>query len=125
MPRTTTRIVYLCAGWGCLGLGFAGIFLPLLPTTPFVLLAAWCFSRGSARLHRWLLGHRRFGRLVRDWEENRAIRLRAKVVATLMMIPLAGYMLLGLDVAGWVKVLGGALMLSGLLFIWSRPSAAR
>ncbi|MFM2056591.1 MAG: hypothetical protein RLY71_976 [Pseudomonadota bacterium] len=77
--------LWLLAGWISLALGVIGIFLPLLPTTPFVLLAAACFSRGSERCERWLLDHPRFGPLVRDWRTNRAVPLRAKQLAVLMM----------------------------------------
>lgn len=80
-----TRPLWMAAGAMSLLLGFIGIFLPLLPTTPFVLLAAFCFARGSERCERWLLEHRRWGPMVRDWRENRAVPLRAKQVATGMM----------------------------------------
>ena len=68
-----------------LALGVLGVFLPLLPTTPFVLLAAFCFSRGSERVERWLLAHPRFGPMVRDWRAHHAVPRRAKQLATLMM----------------------------------------
>jgi uncharacterized membrane protein YbaN (DUF454 family) len=89
-PAITTRTrwlrpVWLLAGWLALLLGFIGIFLPLLPTTPFVLLASYCFSRGSERWERWLLQHPRLGPMVRDWRTTRAVPLRAKQLATLMM----------------------------------------
>jgi uncharacterized membrane protein YbaN (DUF454 family) len=80
-----TRPLWMAAGAMALLLGFIGIFLPLLPTTPFVLLAAFCFARGSERCERWLLEHRRWGPMVRDWRENRAVPLRAKQLATVMM----------------------------------------
>ncbi|WP_246312503.1 YbaN family protein [Pseudaquabacterium terrae] len=79
------RALWLTAGGVSLVTGFIGIFLPLLPTTPFVLLAAFCFARGSARWEAWLLGHPRFGPLVRDWREHRAVPLRAKQLALVMM----------------------------------------
>lgn len=79
------RMLWLLAGIVALGLGMLGIFLPLLPTTPFVLLAAWCFSRGSTRCEAWLLNHRVLGPMVRDWRERRAVPLRAKQLATVMM----------------------------------------
>jgi hypothetical protein len=66
-------------------LGIVGIFVPLLPTTPFVLLAAWCFSRGCARCEAWLLAHPRLGPIVQDWRTRRAVPLRAKQLATVMM----------------------------------------
>ena len=79
------RVLWLMAGGTSLLLGIAGIFLPLLPTTPFVLLAAACFSRGSTRCEAWLLGHPRFGPMVRDWRQHRAVPLRAKQLALVMM----------------------------------------
>ena len=79
------RKLWLCAGFASLVLGVVGIVLPLLPTAPFVLLAAYCFSRGSQRWERWLLAHPRFGPLVRDWRERRAVPLRAKQFAIAMM----------------------------------------
>lgn len=79
------RWVWLLCGLLCLLTGLVGIVLPLLPTTPFVLLAAFCFSRGSARCEQWLLTHPHFGPMVRDWRANRALPLRAKQLATVMM----------------------------------------
>lgn len=75
--------------WGCgalaLLLGVVGIFLPGLPTTPFVLVAAGCFVRASPRAHAWLQTHRLFGPTLRDWETHRSIPRRAKIIALLMM----------------------------------------
>lgn len=79
------RALWLGGGVTALALGILGLFLPLLPTTPFVLLAAFCFTRGSPRWERWLLAHPRFGPLVRDWRARRAIPLRAKRLAWTMM----------------------------------------
>jgi len=79
------RVLWAGAGTVALVLGIVGIFVPLLPTTPFILLAAFCFSRGSTRVERWLLDHPRFGPMVRDWRARRAVPLRAKQFATLMM----------------------------------------
>ncbi len=80
------RLLWVSAGIAALATGIIGIFVPLLPTTPFVLLAALCFSRGSERCERWLLGHRHFGPMVRDWRAHRAIPLRAKQLASAMMV---------------------------------------
>ena len=75
----------LAAGWFCTGLGVAGIFLPLLPTVPLLLLAAACFARSSPRCHRWLLDHPRLGPLVSSYLDGRGIPPRAKAVAILMI----------------------------------------
>lgn len=72
-------------------LGIVGIFLPLLPTTPFLLLAAACFARSSERMHGWLINHSLFGPFLRDWEAGRGIPARAKVIALLMMWSSMGY----------------------------------
>ena len=68
-----------------LGLGAAGIFLPLLPTTPFLLLAAACFLRSSDRLYRWLITHKRFGRTIQQYREHRAIPRLTKVTTLLLL----------------------------------------
>ncbi len=79
------KLFYNAAGVLAVLLGILGVFLPLLPTTPFLLLASWCFARGSNRLHRWLLSHRVFGEYLRNFEAGRGIPLKAKVVATVML----------------------------------------
>jgi uncharacterized membrane protein YbaN (DUF454 family) len=79
------RVLWATGGALALITGIVGIFVPLLPTTPFVLLAAFCFSRGCARCERWLLEHPRLGPIVRDWRTHRAVPLRAKQFATVMM----------------------------------------
>ena len=79
------RIVYLCLGWMFVGIGVVGAFLPVLPTTPFLLLALGCFARSSPRLEQWLLSHRTFGKPLRDWKTSGAISRRAKVMAVGLM----------------------------------------
>lgn len=79
------RLLWMLAGLVSLLVGIVGIFLPILPTTPFVLLAGFCFSRGSERLEAWMLGHPRFGPMIVAWRQNRAVPLRAKQLATVMM----------------------------------------
>ncbi len=79
------RVLWGLAGALALATGIVGIFVPVLPTTPFVLLAAFCLSRSSEPAERWLLNHPRFGPMVRDWRRNRAIPLRAKQLAWVMM----------------------------------------
>jgi uncharacterized membrane protein YbaN (DUF454 family) len=82
------RVLYNIAGCISVGLGFLGLFLPLLPTTPFLLLAALCFSRGSERLHAWLIGHPQMGPIIRDWNEHRTIRPRVKLAAAITLVVL-------------------------------------
>jgi uncharacterized membrane protein YbaN (DUF454 family) len=79
------RYLWLAAGVAALLLGIIGIVLPLLPTVPFVILAAFCFSKGSRRWEKWLLDHPRLGPYVRDWREHHAVPMRAKLLAIVMM----------------------------------------
>lgn len=75
------RYFLIGCGWVFLGLGAIGLFFPVLPTTPFVLLAAACFLRSSERLHAWLVGHPVFGEHIRDYLAGRGLRMRTKIVA--------------------------------------------
>ena len=79
------KTLFNIAGVIALLLAILGLFLPLLPTTPFLLLASACFARGSTRLHRWLLQHRVFGVYLRNVEAGNGIPLRAKIVALALM----------------------------------------
>lgn len=79
------KLFYNLAGVLAVVLAILGIFLPLLPTTPFLLLASACFARGSTRLHNWLLNHRVFGEYLRNFEAGRGIPLTAKIVATVLL----------------------------------------
>lgn len=79
------RLVFAGMGATFLALGVAGIFLPLLPTTPFLLLAAACFARASRRLHHWLLNHAVLGPIVMEWRAHRAMPYRSKLAALAML----------------------------------------
>ena len=79
------RGLFLAAGTAALALGLLGIFLPLLPTTPFVLLAAACYARGSRRFYDWLLAQRTFGPIVYEWQQHRSIPYRTKITAIVLM----------------------------------------
>ena len=81
MARGPLRWLLLTLGWLFVVLGVAGAILPVLPTTPFILLAAACFARSSERFYAWLLENRIFGPLIRDWRAHRAIPRRAKWLA--------------------------------------------
>lgn len=79
------RGLWVAGGVFSLLLGFAGVFLPLLPTVPFVLLAGYCFARGSRRAEAWLLNHPSLGPMVKDWRANRTLPMRVKCLAWTMM----------------------------------------
>ena len=79
MRRLLPRWFLVATGVSCVGLGTLGIFVPLLPTTPFLLLAAACFVRSSDRLHDWLMNHRVYGPIVRGYREHRALPASSKV----------------------------------------------
>ncbi|MCF8159321.1 MAG: YbaN family protein [Polaromonas sp.] len=115
------RWVWLICGALCLLLGFIGIALPLLPTTPFVLLAAYCFSLGSARYEQWLLRHPRFGPMVRDWRSQRAVPMRAKQVAWATMTLSSGiaWWFMPANI-GWVP---GACCALVALWMWRLPTS--
>ena len=116
------RLLWLAAGALSLVAGVVGIFLPLLPTTPFLLLAAFCFSRGSTRCERWLVEHPRFGPMVRQWRAQRVIPLRAKQLAWTMMA-------LGSTWAAWVLPprwawLPAVCCAAVALWMWRLPTGA-
>lgn len=90
-----------------LALGILGIFLPLLPTTPFLLLTAALYFKGSPRLYNWLLNHRHFGPYIRNFRENKAIPLRAKVISLVLMWGTMLYCIFFLIPLLWVKILLG------------------
>ena len=125
----TTRSRFRWA-WGllaylALGLGFIGIFLPGLPTVPFVLLAAFAAARGSEKLHQRLLADPRFGPMIRDWQAHGAISRRAKWLATITMAACA-VLLLGLMVLvpahrWWMTALPLACMGTVCVWLWRRP----
>jgi len=115
------RPILLAAGLLCLALGAVGLFLPLLPTTPFLLLAAACFSRSSRRMHAWLLGNRVFGPVLRDWEERGAISPRIKRLSTVLMLALISYPLGFLPIPWAAKLVAAGSVFAVLTFIWSRP----
>jgi len=85
MLTRAARVTWLIVGFLALALGAIGIALPLLPTTPFVLVAAFAFAQSSEKLHQWLLDHNVFGPLIDNWQRHGAISRRAKVVSVLSM----------------------------------------
>ena len=103
------------AGTVSLGLGIVGVVLPGLPTTPFVLLAAACYAKASPRLHGWLLRHRLFGPMVRDWETHRSLTRRTKTVAQVSMVLMVGLSAWGLRDR---PVLLAVVLIAALIGVW-------
>ena len=120
-PFSPARPVWFLLGLMALGAGMAGVVLPLVPTTPFILLAAFAFARSSPRLHDWLLAHRVFGPLIADWRAHGAIRRPAKVVSMVSIVIVAA---LSLIMGVPLTVFAIQLVALGLVvaFILSRPS---
>ncbi|MFN3954247.1 MAG: YbaN family protein [Pararhodobacter sp.] len=115
------RILWGSLGGLSVGLGAAGVVLPLLPTTPFMLLAAYCFARSSPRAERWLLEHPRFGPAIADWRAHGAISARAKRWAMLALALAFGVSLV-LRLPVWVLVTQGVALSMVALFLLSRPT---
>ena len=119
------RWFWLLLAYACLALGVIGIFLPGLPTTPFVLLAAYAAARGSKRLHAWLLAHRVFGPMIRDWEASGAVSRRAKYWAIGTMALCAAVFFLTAP-KWWMAATGTGIM--GIVGTWlglrAEPAAA-
>jgi uncharacterized membrane protein YbaN (DUF454 family) len=119
------RLWFVLLGHACLAIGAVGAFVPLLPTTPFVLLAAYFYSRGSQRLHRWLTAHPRFGRPILDWQEFGVIRPRAKWISTFLIVASLTYPIVFKDLSLVVKVVAAFVGVCVLTFIHTRPSRPR
>ena len=122
MLHSARRGFFLVLGCVSLISGVIGIFLPLLPTTPFLLLSAYCFSRSSERLHRWLVSHKYFGPIISDWETYGAIRTRVKWLATISMLLMVSYPIVFMLQSMWLKALVMGCISCVLVFIWTRPS---
>jgi uncharacterized membrane protein YbaN (DUF454 family) len=121
-PRASglRRALYLTAGLACIGLAYLGVLLPGLPTTPWVLLASWCFARSSPMLQRWLRRSPVFGKLLRDWDEHRGIRRPVKLVAVCLVLAALSFSIGYAAVPVWVKWVIGCCGLVGigvLLFV--------
>ena len=115
------QYIWAALGLICVGLGVIGIVLPILPTVPFMLLAAFFFARSSERLHNWLITHPTFGPPIVDWQSRGAINPRVKRIATVSIVVVFGISLaLGLKV--WLLVLQASILTLVMIFIWSRPN---
>ena len=118
------RRAWLALGLFFVGLGSVGAVLPLLPTTPFLLLAVYCASRSSPALHAWLYSHPRFGPLLRDWRDHRAIRPRAKITALVLVAASWIWMWISVEPL-YARLSASAVMACVVVFLATRPSGPR
>ncbi|MBD2858134.1 YbaN family protein [Spongiibacter sp. KMU-158] len=119
MTQHLSLSFYKISGFVMLGLGVIGIVVPLLPTTPFLLVSAGCFSKSSERWHNWLLANPTFGPMIMDWHERRCVNCKTKVVALLSMLLVGGSsVVFGVDIFA-VKVFALALMAVGAAVVLS------
>ena len=114
------RLACLIAGFVALALGLVGIVVPMLPTTPFVLLAAACYARSSVRLHDAMLAHRIAGPIIHEWQTHRAMPRKVKRVAYGLMLLSFGSSMLLMQ-SNWHRLLLGSIGLILLFFLWRVP----
>jgi len=119
-PSKLSQLLFALLAYTSLAIGLVAIVVPGLPTTEFILLAAWAATRSSPCLSAWLENHRLFGPMLHNWRNGKVIPRRAKVGATVSMLLCAGLMLVILD-HRWPVYLALAGMGLGNLWIWSRP----
>lgn len=126
MPMTpkALHLTYIMIGWTCTGLGVVGAFLPVMPTTPFLLVALWAFSKSSPRLQQWLMNHPRYGATLRDWHEYGAIGTNIKVIAVIAMLASIVMLMTITDNLIVISIHATVITLTAL-FILSRPCARR
>ena len=79
------KIILISLGWLCVGLGFVGVFVPGIPTTIFLIIALWAFTKSSKKLRNWLLNHKRFGPILNNWQQHKVVPRRAKILMVVLM----------------------------------------
>lgn len=113
------RHLYLLGGWASLAFGSIGVILPLLPTVPFIILAAFCFARSSPKLESWLMSHKHFGPHIVAWRERGAISRRGKKAALLTFV-FSIILAVMLTPWPWMLTPVAAMLITGT-WIWTRP----
>ena len=108
----------------CVGLAVLGIFLPLLPTTPLLLLALACFAKSSEKLHNWLLTNKTFGPLIRQWHETKSLPRKTKVYAFISIFIAGGISLLSMDMLILKLVLIAVLIIPGIIILRIKTTEA-
>jgi len=116
------RLFYFSIACIAFSAGIIGAFLPVIPTTPFMLLALWGFSRSSPRFHQWLYTHKLFGPPLQQWQQYRVIPPLAKYGAVFSMLISLGYLAFFTTIPLWLKLLAAAMMAYGAWFVLTKPS---
>lgn len=120
LTRLATLLLWRSLALGCLALGVIGAFLPVLPTTPFLLVAAWAAGKGWPQFEAWLLAHPRHGPPIRRWRDHRAVPRNAKWFASWTMLASVGLVALSAAPLA-VKLALPALLLIVAWWLWRRP----
>ena len=122
MPRRSARqLAYVALAYVSLGLAAVGVALPLIPTVPFLLVAAWAASRGSPRLNKWLHEHPRFGPPLRVWRDEGAVPTRAKILACALLATSWVFLLI-FSGSMWVPAVTGVLFVCVATYVCTRPA---
>ena len=116
----TLRVILVILGTLFVITGIVGIFLPLLPTTPFMLLAAACYAKSSRRFYNWMMNNKVMGPIIREWRQYRAIPKRAKIIAMFLLVITFGISILVAPIM-WVKFMLVGMCLASLFFMWRIP----
>jgi uncharacterized membrane protein YbaN (DUF454 family) len=120
-----TRPLYVLLGVVCVGIGMVGVVVPGLPTTVFLLIALWCFTKASPRMERWLREHTVLGPFIRDWESQRAVPRSAKVLAGVTMLASVLLAWIGFGIPGWAVALMSVTLGTVFVYIATRPEPTR
>lgn len=119
---TAQRWIWFGLGWAFLAIGIVGVVVPLLPTTPLLLLAVWAFSRSSQRFHDWIVEHRVLGPPVQRWRRERILPLRVKAIAVGSMLASMGYITFALHPPWYVLAAMGGVVAVTVTFLARIPS---
>lgn len=118
---TAFRLMLVGLGTTFVVIGVIGIFLPILPTTPFMLLAAWCYARSSSRFYNWIMNNKVFGPIIWEWRQYRSIPRRAKRTAMILMPGTFAVSIFFFVPIFWVQVLLAIFCLIMVIFMWRIP----
>ncbi|WP_412471643.1 YbaN family protein [Halobacteriovorax sp. RT-1-4] len=122
MINKSRKAIYLSFGIAFVILAFIGIFLPLIPTTPFLLLSAYFFSQSNEKYYQWLLDHKIFGPIITDWNKYGVVSVKSKIIAISMIVALFSYTLIYVEVNPTIKVIVSLIGIGVIVFMLTRPS---